>query len=124
MQSVAWPAACPLESKKQALAVSVCYGENSAATSCRPCSGGYTIAKPQGRTHQCSVFLSDQLRLWIPTPLKAYVMSVTWILGISAFYHDSAACLLRAGEIVAAAQEYLVGVLGKGGGTIVEGASC
>jgi carbamoyltransferase len=29
----------------------------------------------------------------------------TWILGLSAFYHDSAACLLRDGEIVAAAQE-------------------
>jgi carbamoyltransferase len=29
----------------------------------------------------------------------------TWILGISAFYHDSAACLLRDGHIVAAAQE-------------------
>jgi carbamoyltransferase len=29
----------------------------------------------------------------------------THILGISAYYHDSAACLLRAGEIVAAAQE-------------------
>ncbi len=28
-----------------------------------------------------------------------------YILGISAFYHDSAACLLRNGEIVAAAQE-------------------
>ncbi|HET7565342.1 MAG TPA: carbamoyltransferase [Gemmatimonadaceae bacterium] len=30
---------------------------------------------------------------------------LTYILGISAFYHDSAACLLRDGEIVAAAQE-------------------
>jgi len=29
----------------------------------------------------------------------------TWILGISAFYHDSAACLLKNGCIVAAAQE-------------------
>ncbi len=29
----------------------------------------------------------------------------TYILGISAFYHDSAAALLRDGEIVAAAQE-------------------
>jgi len=29
----------------------------------------------------------------------------TYILGISAFYHDSAACLLRDGEILAAAQE-------------------
>ena len=28
-----------------------------------------------------------------------------WILGISAYYHDSAACLLRGEEIVAAAQE-------------------
>jgi carbamoyltransferase len=32
-------------------------------------------------------------------------MGLTHILGISAFYHDSAACLLRNGEIVAAAQE-------------------
>jgi carbamoyltransferase len=29
----------------------------------------------------------------------------TCILGISAFYHDSAACLIRDGRIVAAAQE-------------------
>ena len=28
-----------------------------------------------------------------------------YILGISSFYHDSAACLLRDGEIIAAAQE-------------------
>ena len=32
-------------------------------------------------------------------------MPDAYILGISAFYHDSAACLLRNGEIVAAAQE-------------------
>ena len=32
-------------------------------------------------------------------------MGARYILGISAFYHDSAACLLRDGEIVAAAQE-------------------
>src|SRR5947208_16801232 len=31
--------------------------------------------------------------------------AMTDILGISAFYHDSAACLLRDGDIVAAAQE-------------------
>lgn len=29
----------------------------------------------------------------------------TYILGLSAFYHDSAACLIRDGEIIAAAQE-------------------
>ena len=28
-----------------------------------------------------------------------------YILGISAFYHDSAACLLKDGEIVAAQEE-------------------
>ena len=28
-----------------------------------------------------------------------------YILGISAFYHDSAACLVKDGEIVASAQE-------------------
>ncbi len=33
------------------------------------------------------------------------VAEKTYILGISAFYHDSAACLLRDGEIIAAAQE-------------------
>ena len=32
-------------------------------------------------------------------------MTAQFILGVSAFYHDSAACLLRDGEIVAAAQE-------------------
>ena len=32
-------------------------------------------------------------------------MTPTHVLGISAFYHDSAACLLRDGEIIAAAQE-------------------
>lgn len=31
--------------------------------------------------------------------------SPAWILGVSAFYHDSAACLLRDGEIIAAASE-------------------
>jgi len=32
-------------------------------------------------------------------------MAHSYILGISAFYHDSAACLLKDGDIVAAAQE-------------------
>lgn len=32
-------------------------------------------------------------------------MADSYILGLSAFYHDSAACLLRNGEIIAAAQE-------------------
>src|ERR1043166_7394028 len=37
-------------------------------------------------------------------PLACDVVA-THILGLSAFYHDSAACLIRDGEIVAAAQE-------------------
>src|SRR5438128_12631160 len=32
-------------------------------------------------------------------------MAARYVLGISAFYHDSAACLLRDGDIAAAAQE-------------------
>jgi carbamoyltransferase len=39
-----------------------------------------------------------------PRPAKAAPTS-TWTLGISAFYHDSAAAIVRDGEIVAAAQE-------------------
>ncbi len=31
-----------------------------------------------------------------------------YILGVSAFYHDSAACLIRNGEIVAAAEGSVV----------------
>ncbi len=40
-----------------------------------------------------------------PTRVTTLLMAEINILGISAFYHDSAACLLRDGEIVAAAQE-------------------
>ena len=32
-------------------------------------------------------------------------MKSTYILGISSFYHDSAACILKDGQIIAAAQE-------------------
>lgn len=37
--------------------------------------------------------------------LYTFLEFVVYILGISAFYHDSAACLIKDGEIVAAAQE-------------------
>lgn len=36
---------------------------------------------------------------------RAHRVTDNYILGVSAFYHDSAACLLRNGDIVAAAQE-------------------
>jgi len=34
-----------------------------------------------------------------------YIERPTWILGLSAYFHDSAACLLKDGQIIAAAQE-------------------
>ncbi len=37
--------------------------------------------------------------------MPAFMKKNVYILGISAFYHDSAACLVKDGEIVAAAQE-------------------
>ena len=37
--------------------------------------------------------------------IHTFLEAAMYILGISAFYHDSAACLLKNGEIVAAAQE-------------------
>src|SRR5881296_3629946 len=42
---------------------------------------------------------------WPSARHRALTMPPKYILGISAFYHDSAACLLRDGVIVAAAQE-------------------
>lgn len=38
-------------------------------------------------------------------PCKKYLMETINILGISCFYHDSAACILKDGHILAAAQE-------------------
>ncbi len=51
-----------------------------------------------------------QIRTAAPTPDSSAPHATpgagpTYILGLSAFYHDSAACLVRDGEIVAAAQE-------------------
>src|SRR6185503_8905881 len=47
--------------------------------------------------------LANHAREKSPTPTA--IMSHEYILGISAFYHDSAAALLKDGEIVAAGQE-------------------
>jgi carbamoyltransferase len=40
-----------------------------------------------------------------PRDVPESIMAHEYVLGLSAYYHDSAACLLRDGEIVAAAQE-------------------
>jgi carbamoyltransferase len=51
---------------------------------------------------------SDSLALALAkdsTPRSVPSMRAKYILGISAYYHDSAACLIRDGEIIAAAQE-------------------
>ena len=48
-----------------------------------------------GTTHACSRFRS----------ILTYLSAPTFVLGISAFYHDSAVALLRDGDIIAAASE-------------------
>ncbi len=53
------------------------------------------MARPKQTPHVCP-------RFPVPAPVSS---QSTYILGISAFYHDSAACLLRDGEIVAAVSE-------------------
>jgi carbamoyltransferase-like protein len=51
----------------------------------------------------------DECRRWAPEWRQPVTENVTfvhlYILGFSAYYHDSAACLVQDGEIVAAAQE-------------------
>jgi hypothetical protein len=61
--------------------------------------------------HSNSLFLGGLLILAqgsVVAPFHLHIYSSNlsmYILGLSAFYHDSAACLLKDGEIVAAAQE-------------------
>ena len=62
-----------------------------AATSYYTFFNNWGISDPYGR-------VSDR-------PLNLHVVLKTSILGISAYYHDSSACLLIDGEIIAAAQE-------------------
>jgi len=54
------------------------------------------VADPGEEFSHCTFYLH---------PLLGVSVVVTSILGISAFYHDSAACLVVDGDIVAAAQE-------------------
>jgi hypothetical protein len=50
----------------------------------------------------CTRFCSSTFHIH---PLLGQGKFFMYILGISAFYHDSGACLLKDGEIIAAAQE-------------------
>src|SRR2546425_32084 len=66
---------------------------------------------------RCKLLSHSRLRHCDPLPdgstrpattegtFNPFAMTRSYILGLSAFYHDSAACLLADGEIVAAAQE-------------------
>src|SRR3989442_2112625 len=66
---------------------------------------------------RCKLLSHSRLRHCDPLPdgstrpattegtFNPFAMTRSFILGLSAFYHDSAACLVRDGEIVAAAQE-------------------
>ena len=60
----------------------------------------YSDVDPWRVAHTCARFFSRAFH--IHCLLRVVRM---YILGISAFYHDSAACLLRDGEIIAAVQE-------------------
>src|SRR4051812_22399752 len=48
---------------------------------------------------------ADGLGIQRRRPIHLHAILVTHVLGISAFYHDSAAAILRDGELIAAAQE-------------------
>jgi carbamoyltransferase len=58
-------------------------------------------------SHVCSPHILGIKRIGVPSyvPIRLEERNVMTILGISAFYHDSAACLVRDGKIIAAAQE-------------------
>src|SRR6267143_5651371 len=82
--------------------------------SCSTRSSG--VSKSHGRGRWCATNVRSIINPWRPRnpgvpnqasqPREALEeRAMTDILGISAFYHDSAACLVRDGEIVAAAQE-------------------
>lgn len=49
--------------------------------------------------------INNFLKKTSPFHIRSNLNKKMYILGISAFYHDSAACLVKDGEIVAAAQE-------------------
>jgi hypothetical protein len=62
----------------------------------------YYSSKGTNILARCGIFaLHSRMRGW---PVIMPMLPVH-ILGLSAYYHDSAACLLRDGDIVAAAQE-------------------
>src|SRR5258705_9495271 len=75
------------------------------------CCSGATVAASSARARAAKSKWVNALqrasRQWRRSPRLASIAPVppTYILGISAFYHDSAACLLRDGAIVAASQE-------------------
>ena len=64
------------------------------------CTNHYSNANTWRAFDNCSRFSCSAI--YLHDILRGGCM---YILGISAFYHDSAACILHDGEIVAAAQE-------------------
>ncbi len=63
-----------------------------------------------GEINSLGLLGSERVTITRPTlapgkPLTPKRAKPTWILGVSAFYHDSAAAIIRDGEIVAAVQE-------------------
>src|SRR5437879_5525993 len=90
------------------------------ASAAHACRGGATPASPSSRSWAQPSAGGERVKARRRAPLGEpdfcvlgradsrgthQIMAQTDILGISAFYHDSAACLLRDGAILAAAQE-------------------
>ena len=63
------------------------------------------MVSPNYYYHGCARWFDNSYGRHSCCPIRLYFILEMYILGISAYYHDSAACLIKDGEIVAAVQE-------------------
>src|SRR5207253_10791620 len=68
------------------------------------CSGCSSSSRSRARSRRSSIRSSEAIPEHAAASQRGAAVP-TRILGVSAYYHDSAACLVADGEIVAAAQE-------------------
>src|SRR5207253_3609752 len=68
------------------------------------CSGCSSSSRSRARSRRSSIRSSEAIPEHAAASQRGAAVP-TRILGVSAYYHDSAACLVSDGEIVAAAQE-------------------
>ena len=63
------------------------------------------MVSPNYYCDACSGWFDNSYGRHSCCPIRLYFILGMYILGISAYYHDSAACLIKDGEIIAAVQE-------------------